>query len=258
MTRLRTELQRLFDLTEAGFDPTPGPVRCLWIELARPADWAPLRALWTALQTALDLPAPAIAVSGQGGLQLWLPLAQPVPRAEAAAFLAALCRTHLPGHAELRPGRLRCWPDAAGTLPPPAPVPAPVTLQVKVQGNAGDEPRWSAFVTPDLPAVFGEDAWLDLPPGDDAQADLLSRIQTIAPAAWAAACARLGLHGANASAAVAPATVAPPVAAAPAAPAHATTPVAFLRAVMNDAQAPLALRVEAARALLAAGLGDTA
>lgn len=242
MTRLRTELQRLFDLTEAGFGPQPGQVRCLWIELAGPADWAPLRALWTALQAELELPAPAIAVSGQDGLQLWLALQQPVPVAEAATFLDSLCRTHLPGHAVLRPGRLRCWPDAAGSRPPPAPVPA----QVK----AGDEPRWSAFVTPDLPAVFGEDAWLDLPPGDDAQADLLSRLAPITPTAWAAALARLPARPEQ--------SVVSPPAARNATPAAGSTPVAFLRSVMNDPQAPLALRVEAARALLAAGLGDTA
>lgn len=245
MHRLDTERQRLFHLPEGGLGPHQGRVRCLWIELSRPADWPSLRAVWQALQTELDLPAPAIAVSGQGGLQLWLPLAQPVALAEAAAFLDALCRHHLPGLTDLKPGRLRCWPDAQGTLPAPAAVPAPVT--------GGDEPRWSAFVTPDLPAVFGEDAWLDLPPGDDAQADLLSRIQPVTPAAWAVARQRLGL---NRPAVPEPAADTP--AAAFAAATGATTPVAFLRSVMNDPQAPLALRVEAARALLAAGLGDTA
>lgn len=241
MHRLDTERQRLFHLPEGGLGPHRGRVRCLWIELSRPADWGPLRAVWQALQTGLDLPAPAIAVSGQGGLQLWLPLVQPVALPEAAAFLDALCRQHLPGLADLKPGRLRCWPDAQGALPAPATVPAQV--------HSGEEPRWSAFVTPDLPAVFGDDAWLDLPPGDDAQAELLSRIQPITPQAWAAARERLGLNR--------PAPPAPS-GAGPAALPGATTPVAFLRSVMNDPQAPLALRVEAARALLAAGLGDTA
>lgn len=244
MTRISTELQRLFDLTGGRFGPHPGQVRCLWIELARPADWAPLRTLWTALQTELELPAPAIAVSGRGGLQLWLALQQPVPVAEAAAFLDALCRSHLPGHAALRPGRLRCWPDATGQTAPPAVVPA----RVEDDGEA----RWSAFVTPDLPAVFGEDAWLDLPPGDDAQADLLSRIQPMSPQAWAAAGQRLKLHERPAPAPTTPNATAPT--------GHmpqGNTPVAFLRSVMNDPQAPPALRVEAARALLAAGLGDT-
>lgn len=249
MNRLTTERKRLFEFPEGGLGPHQGRVRCLWIELSRPADWTPLRAVWQALQTTLELPAPAIAVSGQGGLQLWLPLAQPAGLAEAAAFLDALFRQHLPGMAELKPGRLRCWPDAQGTLPPPATVPAQV--------NGGEEPRWSAFVTPDLPAVFGEDAWLDLPPGDDAQADLLSRIQPITPEAWAAARERLGLNRP-----AEPQRAADTPSALPSAPyvaaTGATTPVAFLRQVMNDPQAPMALRVEAARALLAAGLGDTA
>lgn len=243
MNRLSTELQRLFELPEGGLGPHQGRVRCLWIELARPADWAPLRALWSAVQTELGLPAPAIAVSGDGGLQLWLALAEPVAVAEAAGFVQALCRAHLPGLTDLKPGRLRCWPDADGAAPAPARVPAPV--------GQGPEPRWSAFVTPDLPAVFGEDAWLDLPPGDDAQAELLSRMALMAPAAWASAKARLLPSPASGT----PASIR---AATTALPAGATTPVAFLRSVMNDPQAPLALRLEAARALLAAGLGDTA
>jgi len=242
MIRLQTELRRLFGLSADGLGPHQGQVRCLWIELAHPADWVPLRSVWQAVQTELDLPPPAIAVSGDGGLQLWLALAQPVPVPEAAAFVQALCRSHLPDMADLKPGRLRCWPDTDGTTTAPALVPA------QVQG--GNEPRWSAFVTPDLPAVFGADAWLDLPPGDDAQADLLSRIAPITPQAWAAARARL------------PTREVPPTVNAPnpnaGLPASGQTPVAFLRSVMNDAQAPLALRVEAARALLAAGLGDTA
>lgn len=234
MNRLPTELQRLFELPEGGLGPYLGRVRCLWIEISGPADWTPLRAVWAALQTELELPAPAIAVSGRGGLQLWLSLQQPVTVAEAAAFLDALCRTHLPGHTGLRARRLRCWPDAAGTAAPPDAVPAQV--------QSGADPRWSAFVTPDLPAVFGEDAWLDLPPGDDAQAELLSRIEPISPTAWNRALGRL-----------LPSPAAPmPAAAGP------DTPIAFLRSVMNDPQAPLALRVKAARALLAAGLGDTA
>lgn len=242
MTRLHSELQRLFEGPEGGLGPHQGRVRCLWIELGGPADWAPLRALWSAVQTGLDLPAPAIAVSGDGGLQLWLSLAQPVAVAEAAAFLDALCHAHLPGRAALKPGRLRCWPDAHGQRPPPARVPAPV--------RSSPEPRWSAFVTPDLPAVFGEDAWLDLPPGDDAQADLLSRLAPITPQAWAAALTRLSAWPVPAAVGAAPAAAGPQD--------SAVTPVAFLRSVMNDPQAPLALRVDAARALLAAGLGDTA
>lgn len=242
MNRLSTELQRLFELPEGGLGPHQGRVRCLWIELGRPADWALLRAVWSAVQTELDLPAPAIAVSGDGALQLWLALAEPVAVAEAAAFVEALCRTHLPGMAGLRPGRLRCWPDAAGSTPAPARVPAQVVT--------GQEPRWSAFVTPDLPAVFGEDAWLDLPPGDDAQADLLSRMALVAPAAWAGAKARLLPRPISDRPA--------PITTTTTTTQGTPTPAAFLRSVMNDPQAPLALRVEAARALLAAGLGEQA
>jgi hypothetical protein len=93
--------------------------------------------------------------------------------------------------------------------------------------------RWSAFVAPDLAPLFAETPWLDLPPGDDGQAQLLEALKPVPPAALAAA-----------EAALAPAAVAAPAAPAPG------DPVAFLLRVMQDEAAPLALRVDAAKALL--------
>ncbi|OOG87875.1 hypothetical protein B0E41_03075, partial [Hydrogenophaga sp. A37] len=117
-----------------------------------------------------------------------------------------------------------------------------------------DTGRWSAFVAPDLPAVFGDDPSLDFQPGEDAQAELLSRLASITPDAWQAALARL--QPAAVVAAPTPTAVpTPPLAAST--PHHALNgpyqdPRRFLMDVMNDPTVALAYRIEAAKALLVA------
>jgi hypothetical protein len=97
--------------------------------------------------------------------------------------------------------------------------------------------RWSAFVAPDLAPLFTDTPWLDLPPGDDGQATLLASQACVTPGQLAT------LQAASAPA--------------PGIAAHAqlADPRRFLQQVMNDATAPLALRIEAAKALLAHGDG---
>jgi hypothetical protein len=97
--------------------------------------------------------------------------------------------------------------------------------------------RWSAFVAPDLAAVFGDDPSLDLPPGDEAQAEVLSRIQPIPAADWQ-----------RAIASAAPAAL--PVSQPTTTPKPQDDPRRFLLSVMNDAKVDMALRVEAAKALI--------
>jgi hypothetical protein len=84
--------------------------------------------------------------------------------------------------------------------------------------------------------VFGDDPSLDLPPGDEAQAEVLSRIQPIPAADWQRAIA----------------SAEPPVrqASMPTTPKPQDDPRRFLLNVMNDATVDMALRVEAAKALL--------
>ena len=166
MNRLDTEHQRLF-----ASDPdatAEGRLRHLVLALSGPADWAPLSAVWRGVQADLDLPAPAIAVNGVDAFELWFSLADPVPIHTAAAFLDGLCDRYL---GDVAPARRRCWPSSdPGLQVEPARVP-------QLQAETG---RWSAFVAPDLAAVFGDDPSLDIPPGDEAQADLLSRACPIA------------------------------------------------------------------------------
>lgn len=233
MTRLQTEWQRLF--LSPGADTLNGPdgrVRALVLEIAGPADWAALGRVWLAVQRELDLPEPAIAVSGSDGLQLWFSLQDAVPVAQARHFLQGLAQRHL---AELPHAarRLRLWPRADGQHT--APIPAECAAE-----------QWSAFVAPDLAPVFADTPWLDIPPGPDGQADLLRRLVSITPAAWAAALQALAAD----PEASAPATATPHKHGGPVPAPGPLGPRQFLRQVLNDAQAPLALRIEAAKALL--------
>lgn len=167
MNPLQIELQRLYEAPE-------GQVRALILELARPADWDLLAPLWRGLQTDLGLPAPAIAVSGVDGYQLWLSLAEPVPLAEAAAFLEGL-RQHYLG--AVAPKRISLMPSLSDATTQALPVPCQ-------QAATG---YWSAFVAPDLAPIFTNEPWLDQAPSPDAQAHVLARLQPIKPAALAAA-----------------------------------------------------------------------
>ena len=231
MNPLQLELQRLYEAPE-------GLVRALILELARPADWSLLAPLWRGVQTDLALPAPAIAVSGVDGYQLWFSLAEPVPALEGALFLEAL-RQHYLG--AVAPKRISLTPSLSGATTQVLAVPC----QQAATGH------WSAFVAPDLAPIFADEPWLDQPPSPDAQAHVLARLQPIKPAALAAALARLR-----------PAAVLAPTpeqgsplpthspAYEPDAHGQALTPKAFLLTVMHDTSVALALRIEAAKALL--------
>ena len=269
MNRLHAERRRLFAVDTA---PDQGPVplldaqgartRALVIGWGRPADWPTLRTLWEAVQADLGWPAPLIALDGRDTFQLWIALAEPVPAQAAHAMADALAARWLPrGAATAVAARRAVWPcptpASEGSWEHAPPVPA---------RQGAEASRWSAFVTPDLVGVFGDDPALDIDPGDEAQADVLARCACVTAAAWARACDALGLSAAGSTpsshAASTPGvdSLPPPAEAAPdpaARSVHASDldgphddPAAFLRAVMNDRAVPLALRIEAARALL--------
>ena len=79
--RLAREFQRLYGPADAPAAAAGNAVRALVLDVARPADWRPLAAVWQGVQADLGLPAPAIVANGSDGLQLWFSLAQPVPAA---------------------------------------------------------------------------------------------------------------------------------------------------------------------------------
>lgn len=206
-------------------------MRALVLDVGRPADWELLGAAWRGVQLDLSLPAPGIAIAGENSYQLWFSLQQGCSPDEARTFFDGLKARYLGGVAAPRVRFL--------TEPPVVPS------EVK-------EGQWSAFVAPDLAPVFVEATWLDIPPGAEGQADLLKTLKSITPQAWETALAQL--------APAVPQDLAPaaaselPIASA-AAPSYSpgtgfTDPRAFLLQVMNDATVPMALRIEAAKALM--------
>lgn len=239
MNSLQSELQRLYLLPlEAGADAVgathglvdaQGRVRAMVLALSGPADWATLSRVWHGAQAELGLPAPAIAVNGRDGCELWFSLAEPVAAARAADFLALLRQRYL---SDIKPERVALMP-----------------VPVRVPARQATSGHWSAFVAPDLAPVFADEPWLDLPPGESGQSELLSRLRSITPADFAQARALLQPA---ADAALAPGP-------APSAAATVTAPAGgglsarqFLIGVMNDDRVALGLRIEAAKALLSA------
>jgi hypothetical protein len=225
MNRLQSELRRLYLLPSSeeggGLADATGQVRALVMELTGPADWEPLSRVWRGVQLDFELPAPAIAVSGSEGLQLWFSLQQPVSAASGAEFLAGLRSRYL---ADLAPAtRLRLSPPDSTS---------PVPAEQATTGN------WSAFVAPDLAPVFADTPWLDIPPGIEGQADLLARLESIKPAALAAAMEQMQPSGGGMASC------------GDVADASDLDPRRFLQRVLNDETLPLALRVEAAKALI--------
>lgn len=236
MTRLQAELHRLY-FPPAGpieaaaaaslLDPE-GRVRVALLALTGPADWTLLSTVWRGVQAELELPAPAIAVAGQGGYQLWFSFVEPTALGLAKSFVEALQLRYLGGVAS---GRVSTLAPCRADLPP---------RQMDVQQDF-----WSAFVAPDLAPVFAAEPWLDIPPSPEGQADLLCRLESIKPAALQLALSRLGVQ-----------VFSPPsLLAEPAGTATATAsldPTSFLLKVMNDESVAMALRIEAAKALLQA------
>ncbi len=222
------------------------PLRAAVLELARPADWETLAQAWRGVQTDLDLPAPAIAVSGRDAFQLWFSFADAIPQAQRLAFVDALRARYLGAIAKVRIGIFA--PSSSAELPP---------RQVDLQQD-----QWSAFVAPDLAPVFNAEPWLDIPPGPEGQADLLCRLESIKSADLDAAMLRLGAalslplptpvaqttRSEDAQALRIPRSADLPSASV--AIAANLDPKAFLLKVMQDEGVDLALRIEAAKALL--------
>ena len=245
MTKLHAELERLYlgglvfatkDAQDLSLVDARGRVRALVLEVAQPTGWDALSEVWHGVQMELELPAPGIAVSGRDGLQLWFSLESAIPVDRARAFLEALRMRFL---AHVNPSRVRLWPT---TDEPPRHAELVPALQA-------DTGNWSAFVAPDLAAVFSETPWLDVEPGEEGQAALLRALQPMTQAAFDEA-----LAGMRATAPQALPPAAAPAPARNAAPDPAETPEQdprrFLLRVMNDEAAPLVLRIEAAKALL--------
>jgi hypothetical protein len=143
--------------------------------------WSLLCGVANALQADLRLPAPAVSISGDSGYGLWLSLANPVPVAQAQAFLGLLHAAYFP-EADLAAG-------AAG---------APVELPPCLHPDSG---KWAAFINPGLGASFADESGLDMAPPHAGQAALLDGLDSISDEQLRYALARLQQLPANQQAA---------------------------------------------------------
>ncbi len=265
MSSLQSEWQRLYGwpLSEPVCIDPPGAalmtpadfVRSMVMALTPPPDWQVLARVWRGLQSELGLPAPAIAVAGDAGLQLWFSWAEPIALAQALAFIDALRLRYLP---DVDAGRVhgQVHSAASAALMPAHAGQGEIGAALPVPAELNEPGRWSAFVAADLVAVFDDTPWLDVKPSDEGQAALLRGLATMERSAFEQACQRLALHPASAPAVAETSRAAvkrmdpPAETGRAAAPAAEDDPRRFLLRVMNDSSVALALRIEAAKALL--------
>jgi hypothetical protein len=199
------------------------------------------------VQSDLELPAPAIAVNGIDGYQLWFSLAEPVPVKDARTFLDSLRSRYLVPVAD---ERIAISPSLDAS------VPGKVQLALLVPAQRQETGFWSSFVAPDLAAIFSEEPWLDVSPSPDAQAKVLSRLECIQPAVFQAILESMRSSGRMEKSPMPSTTFERDdnlVKAAIKLSAPQTTgldPKRFLQDVMNDTTVELGLRIEAAKALL--------
>ncbi|HJW27433.1 MAG TPA: hypothetical protein VJ576_21250 [Rhodocyclaceae bacterium] len=241
MNRLFSELRRLYFLPLQPWHGEGLPaaidligaddrVRTLAIDFVKASDWEAAAALCQGVQEDLELPAPAVSVSGESGYRVWFSLAEPVPADEARSFLECLVRRYLadlpPGHGRLHPAA-SSGPDRLGLAPALDPATG----------------KWSAFIDPAMGSMFVHESGLEMAPNPDRQADLLAQFESIEAADFRRA---LGLLRPPAE----PAGGGPNVAAPLGVGGGFTDPQDFLLAVMNDPAASAGDRIEAAKALL--------
>ncbi len=162
------------------------------------AHWTLLCDVANALQAELDLPAPAVSVSGTDGYGLWLSLATPIASALAQEFVSLLRLAYFPD--------VKVASDAASTLIalPPCLTPA--------------SDKWAAFIHPGMGASFADESGLEMAPPLGGQVTFLEGLQPIDAVQFDDALALLrGKH-----------TVAPPPAPLRAAPAAAAAQAGLL------------------------------
>lgn len=248
MDRLIAELQRLYfpkdqlaskavAQTLAGGEPVAldpvgpdGRTRVMVLGFGRAADWAAAVDLFRVVQEELELPAPAISVSGQNGYEVWFSLAEAVPAEDARRFLEAIRLRYL---SELPASRLQQRPGDG-----------PVDLVPALHRASG---KWSAFIDPSMGSMFADEPGLEMAPSLDRQADLLSGFENIKAVDFKRV---MGLLASPAAPAGGDAEGAGGQPSTLTVSGNFADPRSFLLAVMNDPSASPEWRIEAAKALL--------
>lgn len=251
MRKLITELKRLYLLAADSTEPEELPeeflatldgqgafsinslgkdelVRVMLLHFSVAADWPVIQEFYQRLVLELELPPPAISVSGEQGYTLWFSLRVGVPRAQAESFLAGLRARLL---AELPSHHLVSCPSSG------VPFEVPLTPALNTQSG-----RWSVFIDPCLGGMFMDQSGLDIQPNPDHQAELLAGLKSIELSDFHRLLRSLAPnHRVMATQSDCLATPGKGMSA---------DPKAFLEGVMNDAGVPLKLRIKAAKSLL--------
>lgn len=223
MSDYRLERRRLFEPAE----------RLLILDVPQAVDWPHVAALLAGLEQDLAMPLPALSVEGRStAYRLWFSLAPGVTIGLGRRLLEALQAVYL---ADLPQGHCQIT----------VPGDEPVAFPPRSNGQG-----WSAFVDPQLGGMFRDDPWLEMELDQRSQAERLAQIvslteadvqralETLAPRMSAGVA--VGHGGASLALISSGAQV-------------QSAPAAFLLSVMNDERVELALRIEAAKALLPFG-----
>ncbi|OYO29288.1 hypothetical protein [Janthinobacterium sp. PC23-8] len=151
--------------------------------------WGELCAIANAVQHELDLPAPAVSISGRTSFYLWLSLDTPVPLAQARQFLQLLRTVFLPASSDILTA-----------------APAAFLESVELPPCLQPSGTWAAFIHPGMGASFADEPGLDMPPPLHAQLGFVESLRSMTAAQFAQALAVLQQH-----AGVAPAAATAPV-----------------------------------------------
>lgn len=147
-----------------------GTVRAMIIDFNKASDWEQVEKLYQACQNNLNLPAPAVSVSGDSAYRLWISLAEPVPIERAQTFLHALRLKFL---ADIPAANLNLFPDPDSSTEA---AQCEIELMPALHRHTG---KWSAFIDPSMVAMFVDGPWLEMAPNMDKQADILGRLTSI-------------------------------------------------------------------------------
>lgn len=247
MNKLIAEIKRLYLQTPlsaegdthglAPADPVPlagdnACVRAMVLSLGHKKVWPWVTAIFQGVQTDMELPAPGVVISPQEGYQIWFSLAEAIPAVDAVRFLEGLQQKYLQ---ELSPEQQRLCPSSSGLRPK-------IHLAPARDATSG---QWSAFIDPSMGDLFCDEPGLDFPPNADRQADMLAALVPISPQQFQQAIAQLDhrlqpLNPTQSTKASLQASVTTT---------EFTHPRDFLLATMNNPQASLHDRIEAAKAL---------
>ena len=147
-----------------------GIARAMVVDFKKATDSEQVAKLYQAFQNDLDLPAPAVSVSGNTGYRLWVSLVEPVPVEQAHIFLQALRLKYLP---DVTDANLCLRPKIDNST---AATQDRIELAPARHLATG---KWSAFIDPSMVSMFIDGPWLEMAPNMDKQADILTRLVSI-------------------------------------------------------------------------------